>query len=83
VQRLDWLIGPYPQEQARYRERSPLYDADRLAKPGPRARVKDLRMLHQFLPRARRITGYAASLKSPTCASRARLKAGRAVQRSI
>jgi dipeptidyl aminopeptidase/acylaminoacyl peptidase len=30
---LDWLIGPYPQEQARYRERSPLYHADRLAKP--------------------------------------------------
>jgi dipeptidyl aminopeptidase/acylaminoacyl peptidase len=30
---LDWLIGPYPQEKARYRERSPLYHADRLAKP--------------------------------------------------
>jgi len=30
---LDWLIGPYPQQQARYRERSPLYHADRLAKP--------------------------------------------------
>jgi dipeptidyl aminopeptidase/acylaminoacyl peptidase len=30
---LDWLIGPYPQEQARYRERSPLYHADRLSKP--------------------------------------------------
>src|SRR5262249_8325534 len=30
---LDWLIGPYPQEEARYRERSPLYHADRLAKP--------------------------------------------------
>ena len=30
---LDWLIGPYPQEHARYRERSPLYHADRLAKP--------------------------------------------------
>src|SRR5207302_4331568 len=30
---LDWLIGPYPQEAARYRERSPLYHADRLAKP--------------------------------------------------
>jgi dipeptidyl aminopeptidase/acylaminoacyl peptidase len=30
---LDWLIGPYPQEEARYRERSPLYHADRLATP--------------------------------------------------
>jgi dipeptidyl aminopeptidase/acylaminoacyl peptidase len=30
---LDWLIGPYPQEEARYRERSPLYHVDRLAKP--------------------------------------------------
>jgi pimeloyl-ACP methyl ester carboxylesterase len=30
---LDWLIGPYPQEEARYRERSPLCHADRLAKP--------------------------------------------------
>jgi dipeptidyl aminopeptidase/acylaminoacyl peptidase len=30
---LDWLIGPYPQEEARYRQRSPLYHADRLAKP--------------------------------------------------
>jgi len=30
---VDWLIGPYPQEEARYRERSPLYHADRLAKP--------------------------------------------------
>ena len=30
---LDWLIGPYPQEEALYRERSPLYHADRLSKP--------------------------------------------------
>jgi dipeptidyl aminopeptidase/acylaminoacyl peptidase len=30
---LDWLIGPHPQEEARYRERSPLYHADRLGKP--------------------------------------------------
>jgi dipeptidyl aminopeptidase/acylaminoacyl peptidase len=30
---LDWLIGPYPREEARYRERSPLYHADRLTKP--------------------------------------------------
>jgi dipeptidyl aminopeptidase/acylaminoacyl peptidase len=30
---LDWLIGPYPQEAARYRERSPLYHVDRLSKP--------------------------------------------------
>jgi dipeptidyl aminopeptidase/acylaminoacyl peptidase len=30
---LDWLIGPYPQEQQLYRERSPLYHADRLSKP--------------------------------------------------
>ena len=31
---LDWLIGPYPEEEALYRERSPLFHAcDRLAKP--------------------------------------------------
>jgi len=30
---LDWLIGPYPQWQERYRERSPLYHADQLSKP--------------------------------------------------
>ena len=30
---LDWLIGPYPEEEARYRARSPLYHADRLSKP--------------------------------------------------
>jgi dienelactone hydrolase len=30
---LDWLIGPYPQDEARYRERSPAYHADRLSKP--------------------------------------------------
>jgi len=30
---LDWLIGPYPQEEARYRERSPLYHSDRLSRP--------------------------------------------------
>jgi dipeptidyl aminopeptidase/acylaminoacyl peptidase len=30
---LDWLIGPYPQEEARYRERSPLVHAERLSKP--------------------------------------------------
>jgi dipeptidyl aminopeptidase/acylaminoacyl peptidase len=30
---LDWLIGPYPQEAALYRERSPLYHAERLSKP--------------------------------------------------
>jgi dipeptidyl aminopeptidase/acylaminoacyl peptidase len=30
---LDWLIGRYPQDEARYRERSPLYHADRLSKP--------------------------------------------------
>jgi dipeptidyl aminopeptidase/acylaminoacyl peptidase len=30
---LDWLIGPYPQQEARYRERSPLYHVDRLSKP--------------------------------------------------
>jgi dipeptidyl aminopeptidase/acylaminoacyl peptidase len=30
---LDWLIGPYPQEEARYRERSPVHHAERLAKP--------------------------------------------------
>ena len=30
---LDWLIGPYPQEAARYRERSPLFHVERLSKP--------------------------------------------------
>ena len=30
---LDWLIGPYPETEALYRERSPLFHADRLAKP--------------------------------------------------
>jgi dipeptidyl aminopeptidase/acylaminoacyl peptidase len=30
---LDWLIGPYPQEEERYRERSPVFHVDRLAKP--------------------------------------------------
>jgi dipeptidyl aminopeptidase/acylaminoacyl peptidase len=30
---LDWLIGPWPDEEALYRERSPLTHADRLAKP--------------------------------------------------
>ncbi len=30
---LDWLIGPYPQAEELYRERSPLYHADRLSKP--------------------------------------------------
>jgi dienelactone hydrolase len=30
---LDWLIGPYREEEARYRERSPVYHADRLSKP--------------------------------------------------
>jgi dipeptidyl aminopeptidase/acylaminoacyl peptidase len=30
---LDWLIGPYPQEEALYRERSPLYHAERLSRP--------------------------------------------------
>ncbi|OWJ67364.1 S9 family peptidase [Inquilinus limosus] len=30
---LDWLIGPYPAEAERYRERSPLFHADKLSKP--------------------------------------------------
>ena len=30
---LDWLIGPYPQAQERYRERSPLYHVDQLLRP--------------------------------------------------
>ncbi|MFL6799449.1 MAG: S9 family peptidase [Xanthobacteraceae bacterium] len=30
---LDWLIGPYPQEEARYRDRSPVHHAERLSKP--------------------------------------------------
>ena len=30
---LDWLIGPYPQAQERYHERSPLYHVDQLSRP--------------------------------------------------
>jgi dipeptidyl aminopeptidase/acylaminoacyl peptidase len=30
---LDWLIGPYPQEAQRYRERSPFHHVGRLSKP--------------------------------------------------
>jgi dipeptidyl aminopeptidase/acylaminoacyl peptidase len=30
---LDWLIGPYPQEEALYRARSPLYHAERISRP--------------------------------------------------
>jgi dipeptidyl aminopeptidase/acylaminoacyl peptidase len=30
---LDWLIGPYPKEEARYRERSPIHHVDKLSKP--------------------------------------------------
>jgi dipeptidyl aminopeptidase/acylaminoacyl peptidase len=30
---LDWLIGPYPEQEALYRERSPLFHADRVSKP--------------------------------------------------
>jgi len=30
---LDWLIGKYPEEEALYRQRSPLFHVDRLAKP--------------------------------------------------
>ena len=30
---LDWLIGPYPQDEALYRERSPLFHAERLSRP--------------------------------------------------
>jgi dipeptidyl aminopeptidase/acylaminoacyl peptidase len=30
---LDWLIGPYPQCEALYRERSPVYHAERLSRP--------------------------------------------------
>jgi dipeptidyl aminopeptidase/acylaminoacyl peptidase len=30
---LDWLIGPYPQEEAVYRERSPVHHAQLLSKP--------------------------------------------------
>jgi dipeptidyl aminopeptidase/acylaminoacyl peptidase len=30
---LDWLIGPYPETEERYRERSPVYHADQLSKP--------------------------------------------------
>jgi dipeptidyl aminopeptidase/acylaminoacyl peptidase len=30
---LDRLVGPYPQEQARYRERSPIFHAERLSSP--------------------------------------------------
>jgi dipeptidyl aminopeptidase/acylaminoacyl peptidase len=30
---LDWLIGPYPEQEALYRERSPLFHAERVSKP--------------------------------------------------
>jgi dipeptidyl aminopeptidase/acylaminoacyl peptidase len=30
---LDWLIGPFPETQERYRERSPFYHADQVTKP--------------------------------------------------
>jgi dipeptidyl aminopeptidase/acylaminoacyl peptidase len=30
---LDWLIGTYPDEEALYRERSPLFHAERMSKP--------------------------------------------------
>jgi dipeptidyl aminopeptidase/acylaminoacyl peptidase len=30
---LDWLIGPFPEMEERYRERSPFYHADRVSKP--------------------------------------------------
>jgi dipeptidyl aminopeptidase/acylaminoacyl peptidase len=30
---LDWLIGPYPQEQKVYRARSPFFHAQRLSRP--------------------------------------------------
>ena len=30
---LDWLIGPYPEAEALYRQRSPLFHAERLVKP--------------------------------------------------
>ena len=30
---LDWLIGPYPEDEAFYRARSPLFHAERLSKP--------------------------------------------------
>jgi dipeptidyl aminopeptidase/acylaminoacyl peptidase len=30
---LDWLIGPFPETEQRYHERSPVYHADRLSKP--------------------------------------------------
>jgi len=30
---LDWLVGPYPQEQATYRERSPIYHPEGIDRP--------------------------------------------------
>ncbi len=30
---LDWLIGPYPQDKKTYRERSPIFHAQRVSKP--------------------------------------------------
>jgi dipeptidyl aminopeptidase/acylaminoacyl peptidase len=30
---LDWLIGPYPQDEVLYRERSPFFHAERLSRP--------------------------------------------------
>jgi dipeptidyl aminopeptidase/acylaminoacyl peptidase len=32
-QYLEWLVGPYPQEEAAYRERSPAHHAERLSRP--------------------------------------------------
>jgi dipeptidyl aminopeptidase/acylaminoacyl peptidase len=30
---MDWLVGPYPEEEATYRARSPLYAAERIERP--------------------------------------------------
>ena len=66
-----------------------LVQAERRAEAADAA--TDDERLHRILPCMRPAAGrrlllisdYAASLKSPICASNARLKAGRAVQRSI
>jgi dienelactone hydrolase len=49
---LDWLIGPYPQEGQRYRERSPLYHAERLSKPVIFFQGDEDERFHRIRPRS-------------------------------
>src|SRR6202030_826826 len=63
---LDWLIGPYPQEAARYAERSPAAHAERLARPviffqGDEDRIvppNQTETMHEALRRNRGPVGY-------------------------